>query len=44
MTTDTLPQQIGPQIDPPPGTTPTPSTPAPFPEPATPAQPPTPVQ
>jgi hypothetical protein len=44
VTTDTLPQQVGPQVDPPPVTSPTPATPAPPPEPATPAQPPTPVQ
>lgn len=44
VTTDTLPQPVGPQVDPPPVTSPTPATPAPPPEPATPAQPPTPVQ
>ncbi len=44
VTTDMLPQQIGPQGETAPVTTPTPATPAPPPEPATPAQPPTPVQ
>jgi hypothetical protein len=43
-TTDTLPQQIGPQTEPVPVTPPTPATPAPSPEPSTPVQPPVPVE
>lgn len=43
-TTDTLPQQIGPQTEPAPVTPPTPATPAPDPQPATPVAPPVPVE
>jgi hypothetical protein len=43
-TTQTLPQEIGPQEEPTPVVPPTPATPAPSPLPDTPAQPPRPVQ